>query len=250
MPRATRLTPAALANIDPPDRRGVDPRVIGPSDQAWEKIFLPSLGEERSGRKPAGAALATGFFADADAASLFAALHGELVWEEREIKLFGRRMMQPRLVAFYGDSGAAYSYSGTLFSPRPWTSVLCNVRREVEALVGRSFNAVLCNLYRSGADSMGWHSDDEPELGESPVIASVSFGATRRLRFRARDRAISRASTGIDLKAGSVLLMTGAMQQLYQHQIPKVAASVEVLPRINLTFRQIGDRCSAAGPVR
>lgn len=202
----------------------------------WKPIELPGLGLSREDSK---AYLAEEIFSPLESADLFDDLQDGLVWEEREIQIFGRRMLQPRLVSFYGDPGAAYRYSGGLFSPRPWTVVLDTVRRHVESLVGCSFNAVLCNLYRTGADSMGWHSDDEAEMGERPVIASVSLGATRRLRFRARDPENRTGSRGIDLRAGSLLLMTGAMQQLYQHQVPKVTASVGVEPRINLTFRKI-----------
>ena len=203
---------------------------------AWRPILLPPVGCPIA---KSDACLAAGLYSASEAGRLFSTLRGELCWEEREIRIFGRRMLQPRLVSYYGDPGASYCYSGELFHPRPWTATLDTVRRQVEILVGSSFNAVLCNLYRTGADSMGWHSDDEAELGERPVIASLSLGATRRLLFRSRDPEKREGSRGLDLQSGSLLVMAGSMQQLYQHQIPKVKASSGVEPRINLTFRKI-----------
>ena len=100
------------------------------------------------------------------------------------------------------------------------------------------FNSVLANLYRDGRDSMGWHSDDEPELGREPAIASLSFGAVRRFRFRSRET--RRVAGAIDLAHGSLLVMRGATQRLYQHDLPKTSAAVG--PRVNLTFRTIHDR--------
>jgi len=228
---------------DPPQANGIpmqdfpgrnpDPAA---STAGWTRVELPREGvEKQTGR----AVLASGFFTAAEAASHFTALRDSLRWEERAIQIFGRRLQQPRLVAYYGDPGASYRYSGTLFEPRPWTSTLAQIRPRVEAAVGASFNAVLCNLYRDGADSMGWHSDDEEELGARPVIASVSLGAPRNLRFRARRSVGRRRSTAVELGDGSLLLMTGDLQRNFQHQIPKVTAARGVGPRINLTFRRI-----------
>lgn len=170
-----------------------------------------------------------------EADDLFAVLRGQVDWRQEEIVLFGQRRLVPRLVAWHGDAGAVYSYSGVEHHPQPWTPPLQRIRERVEALSGHSFNSVLLNLYRDGRDGMGWHADDEPQLGASPVIASVSLGATRRFRMRHRKR---RAETlGLDLEHGSLLLMQGATQHHWLHAVPKVTRPVG--ERINLTFRRV-----------
>jgi alkylated DNA repair dioxygenase AlkB len=209
-----------------------------PSDRGfdWTKVDLPADGVVEN---PGNASLASVFFSPAEARAHFSELRESLCWEERAIEIYGKRLLQPRLVAYYGDPGASYRYSGTLFEPHPWTDALAHIRSRIQDAVGASFNAVLCNLYRGGADSMGWHSDDEVELGASPVIASVSLGASRNLRFRARRSTGRRHSTAVELGDGSLLMMTGDLQRNFQHQIPKVTAARGVGPRINLTFRRI-----------
>jgi alkylated DNA repair dioxygenase AlkB len=140
----------------------------------------------------------------------------------------------PRLSAWYGDAGAVYTYSGLRLEPLPWTPVLLEIKQATERLSGTRFNSVLLNLYRDGQDSMGWHSDDEPELGPEPVIASVSLGALRRFVFQHKKR---RWRIALDLEPGSVLLMAGATQHHWRHALPKTRRPVA--PRINLTFRTI-----------
>ena len=156
-------------------------------------------------------------------------------WQQEEILIFGRRRRVPRLVAWHGDPLARYTYSGTRHEPLPWTAALLEIRARVEALTGDTFNSVLLNLYRDGADSMGWHADDEPELGRNPQIASVSLGATRRFRLQHRRRKSEVLS--LDLGHGSLLLMAGETQHHWRHCVPKTAAPVG--ERINLTFRRI-----------
>jgi alkylated DNA repair dioxygenase AlkB len=176
-----------------------------------------------------------GAFAPGEADTLFARLRAGIAWREEEIVIFGERRRVPRLVAWHGDPGAAYRYSGVVHEPEPWNEALCEVRARVEALSGHAFNAVLLNLYRSGADGMGWHADDEPELGRDPVVASVSLGATRRFRMRHRRR---RALTvDLDLGHGSLLVMEGSTQHHWVHAVPKTARPVG--ERINLTFRRV-----------
>jgi alkylated DNA repair dioxygenase AlkB len=162
-------------------------------------------------------------------------LRQRIEWQQEEILIFGRRTLVPRLVAWYGDPVASYTYSGTRHEPRPWTIALLGIRARVEALTGAAFNSVLLNLYRDGNDGMGWHSDDEPELGRDPQIASVSLGATRRLRMQHRRRKSEVLS--VDLGHGSLLLMAGETQHHWRHCVPKTAARVG--ERINLTFRRI-----------
>ena len=159
----------------------------------------------------------------------------EVRWEQHWLTLFGRRIAAPRLSAWYADAGCNYRYSGLSLAAQPFTPVLAQIRACTEALAGHGFNSVLLNLYRDGADGMSWHSDDEPELGARPVIASLSLGATRRFRFRhRRDHAKTFA---MDLPHGSLLLMSGDTQAHWQHALPRTARPVA--PRLNLTFRRI-----------
>jgi len=173
-------------------------------------------------------------FARERADALFDALRREIPWEPHRLKLFGREVAAPRLSCWIGDPEATYTYSRTRFVPHAWTPTLASLRDDLAARFGLRFNSVLANLYRDGSDSMGWHSDDEPELGAEPVIASLSFGAERR--FRLRSRKTKAAALAIDLAHGSLLVMRGATQRLYQHDLPKVAIAGA---RVNLTFRRI-----------
>ena len=170
----------------------------------------------------------------ARAALLFDALHREIPWEQHRLRIFGHEVGSPRLSCWLGDEGTAYKYSGTLFEPHAWTPTLSALRDELAKRFDLGFNSVLANLYRDGGDSMGWHSDAEPELGREPVIASLSFGAVRRFRFRSRET--KRVTFAIDLAPGSLLVMRGATQRLYHHDLPK---TVRAGARINLTFRMI-----------
>jgi len=175
-----------------------------------------------------------GAFTQADADRLFDALRRGIDWRQEQITLFGQRRLVPRLVAWHGDPGARYTYSGAVHEPLPWTPALLELRDRVESLAGQPFNSVLLNLYRDGRDGMGWHADDEPELGRDPVIASVSLGATRRFRLRHRKH---RDTIHVDLGHGSLLLMQGPTQHHWVHAVPKTSRPVG--ERINLTFRRI-----------
>lgn len=155
---------------------------------------------------------------------------GEIPWQQHDITLYGRTLPQPRLIAWIGDG--PYRYSGRTYAPGPWTPTLLAVKREVEATVGRRFDAVLCNRYRDGRDSMGRHADDEPELG--PVIASVSLGAMRTFVLRRRKEPhVHRLA----LAHGSLLVMAGDTQRDWTHALPRTTRPVG--ERINLTFRTL-----------
>ena len=177
------------------------------------------------------------FLPAAEATALLAHLTAEAVWEQRSIRLFGQVFPQPRLTAWYGDPAARYTYSGLAWEPRPWLPALAQLRQRLEAATGARYNSVLLNLYRDGRDSMGWHADDEPELGPAPAIASLSLGAGRRFRLRPR-AGLVHAPFSLDLPPGSLLLMRGPTQQHWQHALPKTARPVG--PRLNLTFRWVG----------
>lgn len=174
-------------------------------------------------------------FAPAEATQLFAELRAGIAWQQEEIVIFGRRRRVPRLVAWHGDPGAGYRYSGTDHRPEPWTPALERVRARASELSGADFNAVLLNLYRDGSDGMGWHADDEPELGRNPLIASVSLGAQRR--FCLRHRRHRELKRDLELPHGSLLFMAGATQHHWLHALPKTRRPVG--ERINLTLRKV-----------
>lgn len=175
-----------------------------------------------------------GFWPQQEADELFALLSEQLAWTRHTVRLFGRELPAPRLSAWHGDADAGYRYSGVSHAPQPWTPALRAVRERVAGALGLRFNGVLGNLYRDGADAMGWHSDDEPELGPAPVIASASFGAPRR--FALRHRGSGRREV-LELGHGSLLVMAGASQRCWQHCLPRTARPCR--PRINLTFRRL-----------
>lgn len=165
-----------------------------------------------------------------------ARLAEDLAWRSETITLFGKTMLQPRLLAWYGDPDAHYRYSGKTHTPLPWTDHLLALKARVEDATGARFNSVLANLYRDHSDSMGLHADDEPELGAQPVIASLSLGATRVFRLKHRhDRRV--APLKLPLVSGSLLVMAGDTQQNWKHEVPK--QRVPCGPRINLTFRYV-----------
>lgn len=171
-----------------------------------------------------------------DDAKYLAALLDSTPWQQEHVTLFGKRHLQPRLEAWYGDPGACYTYSGIAHSPNAWNQALTALKKKIESLCGHRFNSVLLNLYRDGNDAMGLHADDEPELGERPVIASLSLGAERRMYFRhKRDKTAETFS--IDLPSGSLLIMRGETQHHWKHGIRRTARACG--PRINLTFRSI-----------
>lgn len=157
-------------------------------------------------------------------------------WRTEVITLYGQQHQQPRLTAWYGDPGARYTYSGLALDPLPWTSLLSDVRARVEALAGASFNSVLMNYYRDHRDSMGMHSDDEPELGRNPVIASLSLGEQRTFVLKHESKKDLKP-VNILLESGSLLLMKGATQHHWKHGISKLTRPCG--PRVNLTFRHV-----------
>lgn len=145
--------------------------------------------------------------------------------------------MQPRFTAFYGDEGISYSYSGITMNALPWTETMIKIKTRIEEKYNARFNACLLNHYRNGIDSMGWHRDNEKNLGKYPLIASVSFGAHRIFQFRHYVEKIPIIS--VDLTHGSVLIMKGETQHYWEHRLPKTVQVTS--PRINLTFRLIID---------
>ena len=175
------------------------------------------------------------FFNSEEATRIYHQLLNETQWIQHEINLFGKKIQIPRETAWHGDSGMRYTYSGMTLEPQPWNSPLIYIKQRIETEVQTSFNSVLLNHYRNENDSVGWHSDDEPELGKNPTIASLSLGATRKFQFQHKSENLR--SINIQLTNGSLLLMSGTTQKFWKHRIPKSA--VPTGSRINLTFRMI-----------
>jgi alkylated DNA repair dioxygenase AlkB len=160
----------------------------------------------------------------------------EIPWRQERILVWGKMYLQPRLVAWHGDRGSNYTYSGITLTPLPWTDLLLEIKRQIETVSAASFNSVLLNYYRDNRDSMGFHSDDEPELGLRPVIASLSLGEERTLIMKHKVNKLVKPIR-LKLASGSLLLMKGETQKYWTHGIAKESRPCG--PRINLTFRQI-----------
>ena len=171
-------------------------------------------------------------FPQEESATLFDDLLATSPWQPDEVILFGRKHDLSRKVAWMGDVGFTYSYSGTSKTASPWTAPVLSIRERVASLCNREFNSCLLNLYHDGSEGMGWHSDDERTLGTNPVIASVSFGAERPFRFKHR---VTREVIPVTLENGSLLVMAGPTQHHWLHTLPK--SRRVTIPRINLTFR-------------
>ena len=202
-----------------------------PETPSWEALELPG----------AELQFCPEFLAPADADLCFDYLQAAIDWQQPLLTIAGKQHQTPRLTAFYGEPGLSYSYSGTRHETVPWPAPLRALAANIGARCGESFNSVLLNCYRDGRDSMGYHSDDEPELGVNPRIASLSLGATRRFLITPKKR--YRAEFGIDrarslpLSHGSLLLMSGCTQHCWQHSVPRQAGIIAA--RLNLTFRRI-----------
>lgn len=175
------------------------------------------------------------FISPEESQLIFEELMKSINWKQDDIKVFGKIYPQPRLTALYGDSEKSYSYSNLTLHPNEWTPLLLKLKEKVETSSQTEFTTVLLNLYRDGQDSNGWHADNEKELGENPIIASMSFGAERY--FHLKHNTIKEHSHKILLENGSLLLMKGTTQHFWKHQIPKTRKPLE--PRINLTFRTL-----------
>ncbi|MDI9364151.1 MAG: alpha-ketoglutarate-dependent dioxygenase AlkB [Flavobacterium sp.] len=177
-----------------------------------------------------------GFFTKQESDRLYKDLTEKILWQQDQIRFYGKMIDLPRLTAWYGENNKPYTYSGIPMNPHPWTEDLLFIKNRIEKEAGVNFSSVLLNLYRKGKDSVNWHCDDEKELGQNPVIGSVSFGETRPFQLRHLTRK-DLDKVDILLTTGSFLLMKGTTQHFWEHQIPKTTR--EIKPRINLTFRVI-----------
>lgn len=158
----------------------------------------------------------------------------DIVWKQEVMNIYGKTINFPRLTAWYGDNDKPYTFSGITLNPLKWNDTLLEIKNKIELIANTTFNSVLLNLYRSGKDSISWHTDAEKELGLNPIIASVNFGATRKFQLRHNE---SKEKIELLLTHGSLLIMKGELQHYWKHQVPKTNLAVK--ERINLTFRTI-----------
>lgn len=175
------------------------------------------------------------FLTSKQADKLFQTLKNNTNWQQDTITLFGKTYNQPRLTALCSTNDKTYTYSNITMHPEPFSKDLLKIKSDIENSAATKFNSVLLNLYRDGKDSNGWHADNEKELGENPIIASLSLGAERVFHFK--HRKIKTQKHKLTLSNGSLLIMSGEMQHHWLHQIPKTKKQIG--ERINLTFRQI-----------
>tara|TARA_Y100001954_G_scaffold137114_1_gene146192 strand:- start:58 stop:561 length:504 start_codon:yes stop_codon:yes gene_type:complete len=163
-------------------------------------------------------------------------LTNDIKWKREKIRMWGKEIVTKKRIAWYADEGKSYTYSGSTFYPVQWDEVLLEIKKQVEQHIRFQFNSVLLNEYKSGEVGMGWHSDDEKELGIDPIIASLSFGANRDFIFKHKtDKSFEKIK--IHLKSGSLLIMSGSTQHYWKHSLPKRLKVRD--PRVNLTFRKI-----------
>jgi len=184
--------------------------------------------------KDGSAAYMPNVFDPNNCSTLFTSLRTTLKWQQDQLFMFGKLITTKREVAWVGDAGCSYTYSGVKKFPQAWTPELIHIKHTAEALAHHTFNSCLLNLYHDGDQGMGWHSDDEIELEQNAPIASVSFGGERKFSFKHK---FEKLSASVVLENGSVLLMHAPTQHFWQHSLTKTKRVVP--PRINLTFRAI-----------
>jgi len=210
----------------------------------------PSAAIKYLNQQGARVAYYPGFFSAAVADQFLHRLHDSLEWNSREESMIRRpfsseKVHIPRLQTAYGGPAVSYRFSGVSVQARPWIPVLIELREIIRRRLGYESNFVLANLYRTGEDCIGWHSDDEADLGETPVIVSMTFGAERDFQFRKKTiapcpddvRLVGNDLVTLELAHGSVLVMEDPTNKLFRHQLPKRKRCSEA--RLNLTWRSI-----------
>lgn len=169
-----------------------------------------------------------------DCSTLLHALMHTLDWRVDQLMMFGKLITTKRKVAWVGDEGCSYTYSGVKKEPQAWTPELLKIKNTLEEIAQWKFNSCLLNLYHDGSEGMGWHSDDEPELVQAAPIASLSLGAERKFSFKHKT---DKTNASLMLENGSVLLMHAPTQIFWNHSLTKTTRPIGA--RINLTFRAI-----------
>ena len=179
--------------------------------------------------------LYTSVFSADECDKLLNSLYESINWKQEKIRIFGKWVKQPRLSAWYGDDGKQYSYSGITLEAKQWIEPLLKIKNKIQSITNSEFNSGLLNYYRDGEDSMGWHRDNEKELGLQPVIGSISLGATRT--FNMQHIKEKELKLSLELPTGSCLLMRGSTQHFWKHSVPKDSNCIS--PRLNITFRYV-----------
>ena len=172
------------------------------------------------------------FLTQQEADTLYQELYRGIAWRQESITLFGRCVLQPRLQTWFSER--PYKYSGLQLQPKAIPPSIHSLKTQCEQVCEQKFNSVLLNLYRDGQDYMGWHQDNEKELGHWPVIASISLGAERKFSLKHKN---NQQKIDYQLNHGSLLIMVGELQHYWKHALPKSTRITQ--PRINLTFRYI-----------
>ena len=184
------------------------------------------------------------FYSLENSNTYFELLKNTIPWQQDNITLFGKTHRQPRLTALYANNELPYKYSNITMHPHKFTDELLQIKNDIELLAHHEFTTVLLNFYRNGSDSNGWHADNEKELGQNPIIASLSFGEPRPFHFK--HRTLKNEKHKLILEHGSLLIMKAEMQQYWLHQIPKTKRQIG--ERINLTFRTIKEKVEVPQP--
>lgn len=177
------------------------------------------------------------YFSKDDSDRFLKYLINDIAWQQDTMNMYGKLVKFPRLTAWYGNGDKGYKFSGITLNPHCWTPELLEIKNKICDVGKVDFNSVLLNRYRTGEDWISWHQDAEKELGKNPVIGSANFGATRKFEIR---HLRTKETKAVILKHGSLLVMTGALQHNWQHQVPKLPKKEKQIgERINLTFRVI-----------
>jgi alkylated DNA repair dioxygenase AlkB len=173
-------------------------------------------------------------FNESECVHLFNALRESLIWDADQVFMLGQKITTRRKIAWVGDQGCSYKYSGVQKHPQPWTRELLQIKSKVEDMTECHFNSCLLNLYHNGNEGMGWHCDDENELDDQAPIASLSLGGRRKFAFRHKQE---KTSISLFLESGSLLMMHSPAQKFWLHSLLKTR--MDGGPRINPTFRKI-----------
>lgn len=182
------------------------------------------------------AILTEGMMEESLSYQVFNSLFKNIDWKPDELIMYGKKIVTKREMAWYGDKPFDYHYSNRSKIALPWTKELVDIKKIVEESSGYTYNSCLLNLYHTGEEGLSWHSDDEPELGDQPVIASLSLGVTRKFSLKHKE---TKETVNVNLYSGSLLVMKGLCQEKWLHSLAKTKKVTE--PRINLTFRTIKD---------
>ncbi|KAG9470494.1 hypothetical protein GDO78_017607, partial [Eleutherodactylus coqui] len=248
LPASRTVLPAAVpqrwaSEVVNPDRRFVYEEPAEVTRRVPEPRVIEKDGTHDISSSPSGVSrlrLFPRFIDPKEANWMFEQLQHEIPWSQKTNVGLDGPYQEPRLTCWFGE--VPYTYSRSTMQPNPhWHPLLTMLKDRIEEVTGHSFNSLLCNLYRHDKDSIDWHSDDEPDLGKNPVIASLSFGETRMFQMRKKPPPEEHGDytyaerVHVPLDHGSLLLMEGATQEDWQHRVPKEYHDRR--PRINLTFR-------------